>query len=265
MHRMQMPLPPNSRFEGHRMNRKVFLAGAAGAIGRVLAPLLVEAGYTVFGTTRREERVADLERLGVVPVLVDVFDVATLNHAVQRIGPASVIHQLTDLPAGLPPGKMAQAVAANARIRDEGTRNLIAAALAAGATKLVAQSIAWAYREGPLPYDEQQPLDTEAAGARRVSVNGVVSLERQVLEAPLTGTVLRYGQLYGPGTGVESPKGASPVQVEAAAFAALLALERSPGGIFNIAEDTGVINTQKAYRELGWSPQMRQGLAGAVR
>jgi nucleoside-diphosphate-sugar epimerase len=260
-----MALALNSTFEGYRMNRKVFLAGAAGAIGRALAPLLVVAGYTVFGTTRRQDRVAELERLGVIPVLVDVFNAAALDRAVQRIGPESVIHQLTDLPAGLAPEKMAQAVAANARIRDEGTRNLIAAALAAGATKLVAQSIAWAYREGSVPYDESQPLDTDAVGVRRVSVNGVVSLERQVLEAPLTGTVLRYGQLYGPGTGADTPRGASPVHVEAAAFAALLALERSPGGIFNVAEDTGVVDTQKAQRELGWSAHMREGLAGAGR
>ncbi|WP_322015421.1 NAD(P)-dependent oxidoreductase [Paraburkholderia sp. J12] len=247
------------------MNRKVFLAGATGAIGRALAPLLVEGGYTVFGTTRRAERAAELEKLGVVPVLVDVFDAPALHHAVERIGPASVIHQLTDLPAGLPPEKMAQAVAPNARIRDEGTRNLIAAAVAAGATKLVAQSIAWAWREGAMPYRETQPLDTEATGARRVTVDGVVSLERQVLEAPLTGTVLRYGQLYGPGTGTDEPRGASPVHVEAAAWAARLALERSPGGIFNITEETGVVSAQKAARELGWSPAMRGSLPDAAR
>jgi nucleoside-diphosphate-sugar epimerase len=247
------------------MNRKVLLAGATGVIGRALAPLLVEAGYTVFGTTRRAPRVAELEKLGVVPVLVDVFDAPALHDAMERIGPASVIHQLTDLPAGLPPEKMAQAVAANARIRDEGTRNLVAAAVAAGATKFVAQSIAWAYREGAMPYDEMQPLDTEATGARRVSIDGVVSLERQVLEAPLTGTVLRYGQLYGPRTGTDEPRGASPVHVEAAACAALLALERSTGGIFNIAEETGVVSTQKASRELGWSPAMRGTLSGAAR
>lgn len=247
------------------MNRKVFLAGATGAIGRTLAPLLVEAGYTVFGTTRRAERGAELEALGVVPVLVDVFDAQTLRYAVERIGPGSVIHQLTDLPAGLAPEKMAQAVAANARIRDEGTRNLIAAAVAAGAARFVAQSIGWAYREGAMPYHETQPLDTEAAGARRVTVDGVVSLERQVLEAPLTGTVLRYGQLYGPGTGADEARGTSPVHVEAAAYAALLALERSPGGIFNVAEDTGVLSTRKARCELGWSPAMRGRLADNAR
>jgi nucleoside-diphosphate-sugar epimerase len=236
------------------MNTTVFLAGAAGAVGSALVPLLVEAGYTVHGSTRRTQRAASIERAGATPVIVDIFDARALNDALQRIAPASVIHQLTDLPPALDPARMPQAIIGNARIRDEGTRNLLAAALAAGSTRFVAQSIAWAYRQGPQPHDETDPLDTDAEGNRLVTVRGVASLETQVLSAPLIGTVLRYGQLYGPGTGTDAPTGASPLHVAAAAHAALLALHHSRGGAFNIAEDNAVVSTAKAKRELGWSP-----------
>ncbi|TIP34306.1 MAG: dTDP-glucose 4,6-dehydratase, partial [Mesorhizobium sp.] len=70
-----------------------------------------------------------------------------------------VIHQLTDLPAGLDPSKMAEATTRNARIRDEGTRNLVEAAKAANAKRLIAQSIAWVYAPGSEPHAETDPLD----------------------------------------------------------------------------------------------------------
>lgn len=242
------------------MSERIFLAGATGAIGSALIPLLREAGYEVHGSTRQPERAAALEAQGVKPVLVDVFDAAALKAALVRIAPHGVIHQLTDLPRGLDPARMAEATARNARVRTEGTRNLVEAARAAGVLRMVAQSIAWAYAPGPKPYAEAQPLDTEAEGARRVSVGGVVALEQAVLHAPgITGTVLRYGQLYGPGTGADEPKGASPVHVEAAAWAALLAWRHSAGGVFNIAEDNPEVDSGKARRLLGWTPSMRLG------
>ncbi|MGO4326714.1 NAD-dependent epimerase/dehydratase family protein [Cupriavidus sp. 2TAF22] len=238
------------------MTQSVFLAGATGVIGTVLAPLLLEAGYIVHGSTRRADRAKALEAAGVIPVIVDVFDAAALSAAFKRIRPAGVIHQLTDLPRGLDPSQMAQAVVNNARIRDEGTRNLVAAARAAGSSSLVAQSIAWAYRPGTRPCGEDHPLDTDAQGNRRISVRGVAALEKHVLEASgLTGTVLRYGQLYGPGTGAGEPWGTSPLHVAAAASAALLALRQSPGGIFNITEDNPEVSNDKARRVLGWSPE----------
>jgi len=249
------------------MNRTVFLAGAAGAVGSALVPLLVDAGYTVYGSTRRAERAAQLEQAGAAPVIVDVFDVQALHDALRRIEPACVIHQLTDLPPALDPAKMSQAVIANARIRDEGTRNLLSAALDAGATRFIAQSIAWAYRddERAQPYDESHALDTGSEGNRLVTIRGVVSLETQVLEAPLTGTVLRYGFLYGPGTGTDERRGASPLHVDAAASAALLAMEHSTGGAFNIAEDNPVVSAEKAKRELGWSADFRRIATGVAR
>lgn len=240
------------------MNRTVFLAGATGAIGTALVPLLVDAGYTVHGGTRRPERAASLEAAGAVPVVVDVFNRDALTEALERIAPSSVIHQLTDLPRGLDPSKMAQAVANNARVRDEGTRNLVDAALAAGCERIVAQSIAWAYRQGEKPYAETGPLDLDAEGPRATSVRGVAALEAHVLNAaPMVGTVLRYGHLYGPGTGAGHATGASPLHVEAAAQAALLALVHSTGGIYNIAEDRAEVSSDKARRELGWRPDMR--------
>ncbi|MFM0337145.1 NAD-dependent epimerase/dehydratase family protein [Paraburkholderia fungorum] len=240
------------------MTSKVFLAGATGAIGTALIPLLIDAGLSVYGSTRSAQRAKMLEDAGVIPVVVDVFDAQTLANELARIRPQSVIHQLTDLPRGLDPSRMAQAVVNNARIRNEGTRHLVKAAAAAGCSRLVAQSIAWAYRPGTLPYVESSPLDVDAAAPRSISVQGVVALEKWVLESTaLTGTVLRYGQIYGPGTGADAPSGASPLHVQAAAIAALLALQRSPGGVYNIAEDHAEVSSEKARRELGWSASMR--------
>ena len=95
------------------MSERVFLAGATGAIGAALVPLLVNAGYEVHGTTRRSERAAVLRTLGAQPVVVDVFDAHALSAAVQRIAPAAVIHQLTDLPPGLDPRHMGEAILRN--------------------------------------------------------------------------------------------------------------------------------------------------------
>jgi len=132
------------------MSKCVFLAGAAGAIGRPLASLLVAEGWRVVGTTRSPDKAAMLSALGVEPAILDVFDAAALADAVGRTRPWVVIHQLTDLPLGLDPGRMVDALVRNARLRDEGTRNLVAAALQAGVRRLIAQSVAFTYADGPL-------------------------------------------------------------------------------------------------------------------
>lgn len=241
------------------MPKTVFLAGATGAVGRRLAPLLVADGWRVVGTTRSQDKLADLRALGVDPVVVDVFDAAALGTAVMGAKPEVVIHQLTDLPPGLDPALMADALVRNARIRDEGTRNLLAAARAAGARRVIAQSIAFVYAEGPLPHREDDPLVTPAEGPAGVSARGVISLESQVLAAPLEGLVLRYGRFYGPGTGFDKPTGPAPVHVDAAAKAAALAVTRGTPGVYNIAEDDGTVLSDKARRELGWSAEWRSG------
>jgi nucleoside-diphosphate-sugar epimerase len=185
---------------------RIFLAGAAGVIGRRLTLLLLAQGHTVWGATRWPDRGELLRGLGAHPVLVDAFDADALAKAVLDAQPEIVIHQLTDLAAIHDSAKRPDALARNARIRDEGTRNLVAAARQARARRLIAQSIAWAYAPGVRPYDEDHPLDMNAEGERAVTVWGVESLERQVLGAsPVEGLVLRYGRLYGPGSGADAP------------------------------------------------------------
>jgi nucleoside-diphosphate-sugar epimerase len=240
------------------MGNRVFLAGAAGVIGRRLAVLLRDAGHEVIGTTRSRGKADALRSLGVEPAVVDVFDAAALKRAVMAAQPEIVIHQLTDLPRGLDPARMEDAIVRNARLRTEGTRHLVDAAIAAGARRLVAQSIAWAYAPGPEPHAESDPLDTGATGVRAISVGGIAALESAVLGSPpLQGIVLRYGQLYGPGTGRETPEGASPVHVDAAAWAAQLAIDRGSPGAFNIAEPNAYAATDRARDELGWHAGLR--------
>ncbi len=195
--------------------KSLFVAGGTGAVGRRLLPLLVADGWRVTGSTRSPDKVELLRRLGAKPVVVDVYDAAALRAALMDVRPEVVVHQLTDLPPGLDPEKMADALPRNTRIREEGTRNLVAAALACGARRLVAQSIAFAYAEGPLPHREEDPLDPNAIG--------VISLEGQVMDAALEGIVLRYGRFYGPGTGFDAPRGAPALHVDAAARACELA------------------------------------------
>ncbi len=240
------------------MGYRVFLAGASGAIGRRLAPLLRAAGHEVAGTTRSPAKADALRAAGVTAVVVDVFDADALSRAVAAFRPEIVIHQLTDLPAGLAPDQMAAAIANNARIRDEGTRNLVAAAGAAGARRMVAQSIAWAYAPGPEPHAEADPLDLAADGLRGTSVRGVAALEQHVLNAPpIEGVVLRYGRFYGSGTGVDAPPQGVALHVDAAAHAAMLAMDHGGHGIFNIAEPGGPVSTEKAQAELGWRADFR--------
>lgn len=243
------------------MAHRIFLAGASGAIGRRLTRLLRDAGHRVIGTTRSADKADALRALGAEPVVVDVFDADALREVLLGAQPDVVIHQLTDLPRGLDPARMNEAIARNARLRREGTRHLVDAAMAAGVDRFVAQSIAWAYAPGPEPHAEGDPLDVGAEGMRAISVGGIVALESAVLgSSPLEGAVLRYGQLYGPGTGTDAPAGSAPLHVDAAAYAALLFVERDATGIFNIAEPNGYVATAKAAAELGWRPDFR--LAG---
>ena len=235
----------------------VFVAGASGVVGRLLIPLLCAEGWRVVGLTRRPEKCTLLASLGAEPVVADVFDREALLRAMEAAQPQIVIHQLTDLPPGLDPTLMEKAATLNARIRDEGTANLVAAAVHCGADRLIAQSIAFAYAPGPLPYAEDAPLAVDAEGRAGVSARGIARLERQVCEAPLAGLVLRYGKFYGPGTGFDQPPPSGPVHVEAAAWAAALAVTRGSPGIYNVAEDDGTVNSAKAKRELGWSADMR--------
>lgn len=244
------------------VNKRIFLAGASGAIGRQLAPLLIADGWQVFGTTRSVDKAPMLREMGVEPVIVDIFDAATLRNVMTQCKPQIVIHQLTDIPQSLfslEASEIAEALRRNARVRDEGTRNLVEAAVLVGAERLIAQSISFIYAEGTLPHREEDPFLAETDPVYGETVQGVASLERQVLKAPLDGIVLRYGLLYGPGTGVDAPIAPGSVHVSAAAKAAQLAITKALPGIYNVAENDGTVLTEKATQTLGWDADWRAG------
>src|SRR6516165_11309603 len=124
---------------------RVFVAGATGVIGRRLCPLLGEAGHEVTAMTRSPERAEELRTRGLDAVVCDVLDLEAVVSAVEEARPEAVIHELTDLPTRLEPRKYKTQLAGTNELRREGTRNLVQAARQAGAGRLLAQSIAFAY------------------------------------------------------------------------------------------------------------------------
>jgi nucleoside-diphosphate-sugar epimerase len=233
---------------------RIFLAGAGGVIGRRLTPLLVAAGHEVTGTTRSAGKAEAIAKLGAIPAVVDVFDADALTRAVKAAAPAAMIHQLTDL--AFPPGspRYQEGLKRNARLRIEGTRNLVAAARAANVARMVAQSIAFIYAPGPGARVESDALDNDPA--RAGTVTAVKALEEAVLSLP-EGIVLRYGYLYGPGTWSADAPHPPALHVDAAAQAALLALTHAAPGIYNIAEDDPGLSSVKAKRAFGFDPAFR--------
>ena len=188
---------------------RIFLAGASGVIGRAIIPLLVAQGATVGGLTRSADRAPALVALGAEPIVGGVYDRDALIAAVRSFAPDVVMHQLTDLPDDA--AELPDAMLRNARIRTEGTRNLVAAATAADARRFLAQSIAWPLAPGP-------------------GADAVAELERTVLG--MDGTVLRYGQFYGPGTYFPGePPNEPRVHVDTAAARTVEALSAAPGVI----------------------------------
>jgi nucleoside-diphosphate-sugar epimerase len=236
---------------------KVFVAGASGAIGRPLVRQLLLAGHEVTGMTRREENAAAIRAAGAEAVVCDVFDAPALQSAVSEAAPEVVIHELTALPPRFDP-KSRDALVPTNRLRTEGTRNLIAAAKAAGARRMVAESVAFVYvPEGDWVKGEDAPAFGDAPGPFGKAGRALADLERQVTGAEgLEGIVLRYGWLYGPGTSYDRKgpqteefrkrrmpivgKGTgtfSFVQVEDAASATVAAVERGEPGAYNVVDD----------------------------
>jgi nucleoside-diphosphate-sugar epimerase len=236
---------------------RVFVAGATGAIGAPLVAQLLEAGHHVTAMTRSGPRAAQLEAAGAEPVVCDVFDAEGVRAAVAGAAPEVVVHQLTSLPPRLDWGDV-HVFDENNRVRTEGTRNLVDAALATGARRVVAQSIAFGYAPvgGPVK-DEDAALFTDAPPPLGGVVAALVEHERRVIgTAGIDGLVLRYGLLYGPGTWydrrgstatdivagrvplVEGATGMySWLHVDDAASAAVAALERGAPGIYNVVDD----------------------------
>jgi nucleoside-diphosphate-sugar epimerase len=229
---------------------KVFTAGASGAIGQPLIRQLIERGHEVVGMTRANSEV--IEGLGARAVIADAFDADAVRTAVAEAGPDVVVNELTDLGRPLNPRRYEEWLAGTNRLRREGTKNLIDAAVAAGVPKFISQSVAFAYTFEPGVKTEDAPIHGPAAGEMGAAME---SLEQQTLAAP-GGIVLRYGFFYGPGTGyardgqqielirkrqmpiVGGGHGAFPfIHVEDAASATVEAIERGSPGIYNVVDD----------------------------
>lgn len=232
---------------------RIFVAGASGALGRPLLGMLVAAGHEVTGTTRSPDRAAGITTAGARAVVVDVLDADALAATVAVARPEVVIHLVTDL-TPRPGEELGAAVfARNSHVREVGTRHLTEAAAAAGARRVIAQSLAWLYLPGPEPHTEDEsiaPHDGSMDGGRRA----VIELERMVTTNPrFDGIVLRFGRLYGPGTWAATPPEPPTTHVGAAARAIALAVDRGEPGIYQAVDD-GPASNEKARRLLGWTP-----------
>jgi nucleoside-diphosphate-sugar epimerase len=174
---------------------RVFVAGAAGAIGRQLVPRLVTAGHEVTGMTRSESKQPMLAELGAVPVVADALDADQVADAVAHASPDVIVHQLTAIGA-VDVRHFEASFAQTSRLRTEGTDYLLAAGQAVGVRRFVAQSNgAFAYaRTGGAVKGEEDPVDPSPAREMRGTVAALRHLEQAVLGAQWTeGIVLRYG------------------------------------------------------------------------
>jgi nucleoside-diphosphate-sugar epimerase len=249
---------------------KILVAGASGAIGRSLVPLLVGAGHDVVGMVQRPRSVEVVHALGAEPRTVDALDAAAVLNCFRETQPQVVIHQLTAIPAAIDMRRFDRDFALTNLLRTEGTRNLLAAAVDVGATHFLAQSFAvWTYgrsangkkpgatKPGTKLKTEEDPLDPDPPAKLRSTLDALKMLERAVLsESRITGTVLRYGAFYGPHTAIAKDgsivqavrrrklplvgDGAgvwSFVHIDDAASATAAAVESGRGGVYNVVDD----------------------------
>ncbi len=235
---------------------RVFLAGGAGVIGQPLIRQLIAGGHEVVATTRSSLKVAVIRGLGATPVVLDALDPAAVLAAVRAAKPEAIIHQLTALPPRYEPAR-AEFYTMTSRLRSEGTRHLVSAAREVGATRFVYQSIAFLARpQGPKVLTEAAPAWDDAPEPYGDAVRKTLEGERMAMQtAGLQGVVLRYGQLYGPGTyfgpqgdfAVRARKRMLPIvgdgtgvfsflHVEDAAGAAAAALTGEPG-VYTVTDD----------------------------
>jgi nucleoside-diphosphate-sugar epimerase len=248
---------------------KVFVAGATGAVGRQLVARLLEAGHDVVGTTRREDRAADLRAQGAEPVVVDALDADALATAVRHARPEVIVQQLTALPQADTAG--ASDHTATSRLRVEGTRALLRGAPDA---RMITQSVAFFTRPDGRPvHDEDAELFVDGPGSVGVNARALREMETDVRRA--AGLSLRYGFFYGPGTWYhrdgalarEIREGRIPivgdglgrwswVHVDDAVAATLAALEQGRG-VLNVCDDEPAAMADwlpHAARVLGDSP-----------
>jgi 2-alkyl-3-oxoalkanoate reductase len=250
---------------------KIIVAGASGAMGRALVPLLVRAGHDVVGMVQRPRSAEVVHGLGAEPRTADALDAGAVLACFREVRPQVVIHELTAIPATLDMRHFDREFAQTNRLRTEGTRHLLAAAVDVGAAHFIAQSFAgWTYgRSGngsktngtkskaTKLKTEEDAFDPDPPAKLRATLDALKALERAVLsETRLTGAVLRYGGFYGPHTSIAKDgsivravrrrklplvgEGAgvwSFVHVEDAASATAAAVESGRGGIYNVVDD----------------------------
>ena len=260
---------------------RVFLAGASGVIGGRLIPALIDSGHEVIGMTRSPDKAETVRGTGAEPVVCDALDADALRDAVIRAEPEAVINHLTDLPRDLGRRSMKRGQEANNRIRAVGAPNLAAAARAAGARRIVAQSIAFLYapRGGPIKV-ESDPLYHAAPPPFDESAAALVALERATTETEgIEGVVLRFGWWYGPGTTYASDgyvarmvrRRRFPIvgggggmfsfaHVDDVASATIIALGDVPPGVYNLVDDepAPVREWLPAYAEALGAPPPRR-------
>lgn len=240
---------------------KIFLAGATGALGRQLLPLLVQRGHDVTGMTRTEAKQQLVQELGGRPVVADALDPESVADAVARAEPDVIVHQLTAIPHALDMRHFARDFAQTNRLRTEGTDHLLAAGRAVRVRRFVAQSYAPAVfaRVGGPVKAEQDPVDASPPKEVRTTLEAIMHLERAVIGATWTeGVVLRYGGFYGPGTNISfGPEGTiveairkrklplvgdacgvwSFIHIADAAEATANAIEGRGRGVYNVVDD----------------------------
>jgi nucleoside-diphosphate-sugar epimerase len=244
---------------------KVFIAGATGALGRMLVPQLVARGHEVVGMTRSASKQDLVRSLGARPVVADALDPDAVAQAVASAEPEVIVHELTALSGELSARDMrhperSPAVIMTNRLRTEGTDHLLAAGRAVGARRFVAQSFgAFRYaRTGGPVQTEADPLEDPPA-ALQAQLAGILRLERTVTTIDWgEGLVLRYGSFYGPGTAISRAPDAlmaalvrkrrfpivgagdgfmSHVHIDDAAAATVAAIEHGDPGIYNVVDD----------------------------
>jgi 2-alkyl-3-oxoalkanoate reductase len=238
---------------------RIFLAGATGAVGKRLVPLLLANGHHVTGTTRSSAKLAGLRDAGAEGVVADVLDGRGLAEAVAAAKPDVVVHEATDLASLSAMGRFERQFDGTNALRTTGTENLLAAARAAGARRLVAQSFGgWPYaRTGGAVKSEDDPLDPAPPKGMGPILDAIRRLEELTLgDDQVEGVVLRYGGFYGPGTSI-SPgevlwaavrKRRFPIvgagtgvwsfaHIDDVARATAIAVERGAPGVYNVADD----------------------------
>ena len=242
---------------------KVFVAGATGALGRQLVPMLVAEGHEVVGMTRSASKQELLRSLGARPAVADALDPDAVAQAVASAEPEVIVHQLTALSGKMSirdvrhPERFEGAIMTN-RLRTEATDHLLAAGRAVGARRFVAQSFGafrFARTGGPVQ-TEADPLDPDLPAP---GLDAILYLEQAVTTIEWgEGLALRYGGFYGPGTAISQAPDAvmaapirkrrfpivgdgggvfSYVHIDDAAAATAIAVERGRPGVYNVVDD----------------------------